>query len=118
MISKLSPTEVFKCLADDTRAKMTLLIVREKELCVCELTYALNQGQSKVSRHLALLRNCGLLSDRRQGQWVYYRLHPDLPQWVNEILAVTGKSNGEWLEEQSCQLAQMGDRPARIANNC
>jgi len=75
------------------------LIDLEGELCVCELTYALDQGQSKISRHLALLRNCGLLSDRRQGQWVYYRLHPDLPLWVKEILSVTSKSNKEWLEE-------------------
>ncbi|MDX1751202.1 MAG: metalloregulator ArsR/SmtB family transcription factor [Methylophaga sp.] len=118
MPSNLTPTEVFKCLADDTRVKMALLINREKELCVCELTFALDQGQSKISRHLALLRNCGLLSDRRQGQWVYYRLHPDLPQWVNDVLSVTGKSNEEWLEEQSCRLSQMGYRPARLTNKC
>lgn len=114
----LTPTEVFKCLADDTRAKMALLIDREQELCVCELTYALDQSQPKISRHLALLRNCGLLADRRQGQWVYYRLHPALPTWVNDVLEVTGKANGPWLQEQSRRLAQMGDRPTRIAANC
>lgn len=118
MTITLTPTNVFKCLADDTRAKITLLIDREQELCVCELTYALDRVQPKISRHLALLRNCGLLTDRRQGQWVYYRLNPDLPQWVNDILTITGKANGEWLQEQSCRLAQMGDRPARIAANC
>lgn len=114
----ITPTEVFKCLGDETRAKMTLLIDREQELCVCELTHALDQSQPKISRHLALLRNCGLLADRRQGQWVYYRLHPGLPQWVNDVLAVTGEANDKWLQEQSHRLAQMGDRPARRAANC
>jgi ArsR family transcriptional regulator len=118
MTTPLTPTEVFKCLADDTRAKTALLIHREQELCVCELTYALDQSQPKISRHLALLRNCGLLADRRQGQWVYYRLHPDLPRWVNDILEVTGEANHAWLQEQSRRLAHMGDRPVRIAANC
>lgn len=118
MTTDLTPTDVFKCLADDTRAKMTLLIDREQELCVCELTCAMDQAQPKISRHLALLRNAGLLADRRQGQWVYYRLHPDLPVWVKEILAVTRAANSDWLEQQVQRLAGMGDRPERAAACC
>lgn len=80
MSADLTPTVVFKCLADDTRVRLMLLIAREQELCVCELVCALQQSQPKISRHLAQLRTCGLLADRRQGQWVYYRLHPELSQ--------------------------------------
>ncbi|MDX9688544.1 ArsR/SmtB family transcription factor, partial [Halopseudomonas formosensis] len=65
MADHLTPTTVFKCLADETRIRLMLLITREEELCVCELTCALNESQPKVSRHLAQLRNCGLLEDRR-----------------------------------------------------
>ena len=59
-----------------------LLIHAEGELCVCEMTYVLQESQPKVSRHLAQLRNCGLLLDRRPAQWVYYRLMTGLPSWV------------------------------------
>ena len=65
MVEHLTPTTVFKCLADETRVRLMLLITREDELCVCELTCALDESQPKVSRHLAQLRNCGLLEDRR-----------------------------------------------------
>ena len=68
MRETLTPPIVFKCLADDTRARMTLLIAREGELCVCELTHALELSQPKISRHLAQLREAGILMDRRKGQ--------------------------------------------------
>jgi ArsR family transcriptional regulator len=60
----------------------------KQNVCVCEFTEQLNLSQPKISRHLALLRNLGILLDQRQGQWVYYRLNPDLPVWANEVLTV------------------------------
>ncbi len=113
MSEQLTPTIVFKCLADETRARMSLLIAREGELCVCELTAALEEAQPKVSRHLAQLRACGLLLDRRQGQWVYYRLHPDLPDWVAKILQTTLAANTGWLDPSCERLAAMRSRPGR-----
>ena len=89
----LSPAALFKCLSDETRARATLLIAREGELCVCELVCALDESQPKVSRHLAQLRGCGLLLDRRQGQWVYYRLNPNLPKWANDVLTIISNQN-------------------------
>lgn len=79
MADHLTPTTVFKCLADDTRVRTMMLITREGELCVCELTCALNESQPKISRHLAQLRTCGLLSDRRQGQWGVLPTAPESP---------------------------------------
>ncbi|RBP51150.1 metalloregulator ArsR/SmtB family transcription factor [Arenicella xantha] len=78
----INPSQLFKCLADETRLLATLLIYKEGELCVCELMEAMDDSQPKVSRHLAQLRACGLLTDRRQGQWVYYSLNSDLPEWA------------------------------------
>jgi len=118
MSDSLTPTAVFKCLADDNRVRMMLLIAREGELCVCELTCALNESQPKISRHLAQLRTCGLLVDRRQGQWVYYRLHPTLPDWVNQMLIVALQANTHWLSPDAKRLEQMGDRPERAATCC
>ena len=109
----LTPPELFKSLADETRARATLLIVEQGELCVCELMCALNDSQPKISRHLAQLRSAGILLDRRQGQWVYYRLNPALPAWVHTVLSTTLHANSAWLEADSARLQTMAGRPAR-----
>ena len=111
----MTPAELFKALADETRARISLLIAREGELCVCELTCALAQSQPKISRHLALLRSSGLLADRRQGQWVYYRLHPRLPQWALQLVQSTAQANQEWLAIDYERLCHMGGRSERQA---
>ena len=79
---------------------------------------ALDDSQPKISRHLAQLRTCGLLLDRRQGQWVYYRLNPDLPAWIRTLLDTTLAANTAWLEENSARLAVMGDRPLNTSACC
>ncbi|MEB4589856.1 metalloregulator ArsR/SmtB family transcription factor [Candidatus Thiothrix sp. Deng01] len=76
-----------KALSDQTRLRILLLLVGGDERCVCELTQALELAQPKISRHLAILRETGLLLDRKSGLWVYYRLHPELPQWALDVLA-------------------------------
>lgn len=115
MSEVITPTVLFKSLADDTRTRITLLIAREGELCVCELTAALEQSQPKISRHLALLRSSGLLADRRQGQWVYYRLHPELPTWVIEVLKGVVDANQHSLNTETKRLCEMNDRPVNQA---
>ncbi|NLY12785.1 MAG: metalloregulator ArsR/SmtB family transcription factor [Gammaproteobacteria bacterium] len=104
---QLSPTEVFKSLADDTRLRIALLIASAGELCVCELSESLQESQPKISRHLSLLRTAGVLLDRRQGQWVYYRLHPQLPAWVLSILQQTLVANQQWLADDLRRLQAM-----------
>lgn len=108
-----TPDLICKTLADSTRARIALLVAREEELCVCELTCALDEIQPKISRHLALLRESGLLADRRQGQWVYYRLHPELPEWVRALLKTMLDANDDWLEENCQRLCAMQGRPNR-----
>jgi ArsR family transcriptional regulator len=85
----LNPLQLFKCLSDETRLRCVLLLQYHGELCVCELTRALQLSQPKISRHLAQLRAFGLLQDRRQGLWVYYRIHPHLPPWAMPLLQET-----------------------------
>lgn len=109
----ISPPAVFKCLGDETRLRIMLLVRAEGELCVCELIAALDDSQPKISRHLAQLRACGLLSDRRQGQWIYYRLHPALPQWVQEVLQVALNANLSWVDKDRSRLLSMEGRPVR-----
>ncbi|MCF5658026.1 metalloregulator ArsR/SmtB family transcription factor [Pseudomonas poae] len=109
----IEPQEVFKSLADQTRVRATLLIVSQGELCVCELMCALDDSQSKISRHLAHLRSTGLLLDRRQGLWIYYRLNPELPAWVHEVLEVTLRANTQWMQGDVLRLQNMDGRPGR-----
>lgn len=80
---------LFRALSDETRLRCLALLFAEGELCVCELTQALDLSQPKVSRHLAALRDAGLVADRRAGLWVHYRLHPELPEWVVAVLSTT-----------------------------
>jgi len=79
----------FAALANQTRLRCLLLLLEHDELCVCELTQALGAAQPTISRHLAQLRETGLVSDRRQGLWIHYRIHPDLPDWANQVLGQT-----------------------------
>jgi len=83
----MQQVDFFKALADDTRLNIVLLLVSKGELCVCDLTEFLNLSQPKISRHLALLRSNGLLNDQRKGQWVYYSINPQLPEWCHDILS-------------------------------
>ena len=114
----IDPPTLFKSLADDTRARLALLVASEGELCVCELVCALEASQPKISRHLAELRKSGLLQDRRQGQWVYYRLNDDLPAWVRHVLDVVRSANHPWIAEGLKRLGRMDDRPVRQASCC
>ncbi|MFB9147975.1 metalloregulator ArsR/SmtB family transcription factor [Halomonas alkalicola] len=114
----LEPARLLKCLGDDTRLLVTLLIHREGELCVCEMTHALGASQPKVSRHLAQLRACELLSDRREGQWVYYRLAEGLPAWVEAVLVAAQQGEAARLALLQQRLAGMGNRPERCATLC
>jgi len=105
------PVRFFKCLADDTRLMAALLIHQQGELCVCELAHALDASQPKVSRHLAQLRACGLLHDRRQGQWVYYDLSPGLPDWARSILDAAAVGEQARLKTLQAELKDMENRP-------
>lgn len=89
----MNQTDFFKCLSDPTRLDILKLVLAKQNICVCELTEALNLSQPKISRHLALLRNLSVLLDQRQGQWVYYRLNPDLPEWAVRVLNIIAEQD-------------------------
>ncbi len=118
-LKMITPTAFYKCLADDTRLIALLLISLEQELCVCEIMRALDeQSQPKVSRHLAQLKTSELLVTRRQKQWTFYSLNPELEAWVKGVIELTVQSNTVFLRMPMDRLAAMGDRPERIQNCC
>ncbi|OPX76724.1 MAG: DNA-binding transcriptional repressor ArsR [Methanosaeta sp. PtaB.Bin018] len=74
--------EVFKAVADPCRLRI-LKLLKEGELCVCEIMTALSKPQSSTSHHLSILRKAGLVKERRDGKWFYYRLADSA---VNEMI--------------------------------
>lgn len=64
---------LFRALSNESRLRIMVLL-SERELCVCQLEWALEISQVKVSRHLAVLKNAGLIQDRREGLWIFYSL--------------------------------------------
>ena len=109
----ISPAQFFKCLSDDTRLRCVTLLQKEGKLCVCELTAALALSQPKISRHLASLRQCGLLQDSREGQWVYYQINPQLPDWTFPLLknALAAVESTDPFKIDLERLQQMENRP-------
>lgn len=104
----LTPLQLFKNLSDETRLGIVLLLKEMGELCVCDLCAALDQSQPKISRHLAMLRESGLLLDRKQGKWVHYRLSPHMPAWAAQVIEQA------WLSQQ--EIVQVIARKLASAN--
>ena len=66
-------SRMFKALGDETRLGIVNLL-RTREMCVCEIMAALNLTQPTASHHLMILENAGILKDRKEGKWVFYRI--------------------------------------------
>ena len=83
-----SKTRLLKALANETRLKM-LKLLSKREMCVCELTVALNLTQPTASHHLNILENMGLIQDKKIGKWVFYSVtNPELTQHFFEFLGL------------------------------
>jgi ArsR family transcriptional regulator len=114
MINMKKEARFFKSLADETRLRILWLLLAKEELCVCDLMAVLGITQSKASRHLRYLFHQGLVNDRREGVWMYYRLAvaPGSPQekqlqLLAEMLASRPEAKAlqerlaEWLRTKS-----------------
>ncbi|HKR10357.1 MAG TPA: metalloregulator ArsR/SmtB family transcription factor [Gemmatimonadaceae bacterium] len=78
--------ELFHALSDETRLRIIELLNRG-ERCVCELTDTLDTAQSRLSFHLRVLRDAGIVRDRKDGRWVYYELDRDAFEEAETLIA-------------------------------
>jgi ArsR family transcriptional regulator len=112
MVAAVSPITVrssqrtarlFHALADETRLRIIEQLA-DGEQCVCNLTDALEAGQSRLSFHLKTLKDAGLVSDRRQGRWIYYALRPDAVEELRAVVDAIGapRSRGLRLASRGC----------------
>lgn len=79
---------IFAALADTTRLRL-LNLMAGREVCVCYFVEILRQGQPKISRHLAYLRRAGIVTARREGKWMHYRISPPSDPAAASILKAT-----------------------------
>lgn len=105
---------LFDTLADATRRRILALLVARGELCVCEITFALDEIQPKVSRHLGVMKESGLVVPRREGTWMHYRL-ATLPVWSTNLLNAMTTGVAVELESDLKRLEAMVGRPERSA---
>jgi ArsR family transcriptional regulator, arsenate/arsenite/antimonite-responsive transcriptional repressor len=85
-ITRDHTARLFHALADPTRLRIAELL-RHGECCVCDLTDALDAGQSRLSFHLRTMKEAGLVADRRAGRWIYYRLRPEALEELAGVLS-------------------------------
>lgn len=99
---------LFRAFSDRTRLRI-LNLLRDGELCVCDIIDALDVPQAKVSRHLAYLRRARLVEARKQGVWSYYSLTPPKGEFHAKLIECLGCCFGEVPE-----LAKDADRLGRM----
>jgi len=109
----LEPDHLFGILSDPTRLRALMLIQAEGELCVCELTFALDESQPKMSRHLGLMREAGIVEARREGTWMHYRISRTLPDWSRQVIQQVLEQIGglQTFKNDMGQLKKMTNRP-------
>lgn len=101
----------FRALGDRTRLDCLVLLLDERALCVCELVHVLDLPQPRISRHLAQLRDQGIVIDERRGAWVYYQLHPELPEWAREVIQLAAQADQAASQSWRTRLESMPGRP-------
>lgn len=78
-------TRLFHALSDPTRLSIVERL-RFGERCVCDLTDALDAAQSRLSFHLKVLKDAGLVTDRREGRWMYYTVNPEMLDELGDLV--------------------------------
>jgi len=93
----------FHALADQTRLQI-IDRLRDGEQCVCDLTDLLQTGQSRLSFHLKTLKDAGILTDRREGRWVYYSLNSQAIEELEEFIgSIKPKRRGLRIASNCCE---------------
>lgn len=92
-------TQTFKALSEPVRIRILNLLLDQPSLCVCDLVSVLDMGQSTVSRHLAYLKNAGLVDSWREATWIHYALRAEALKLLNQEVFRTELNS--WSETQN-----------------
>jgi ArsR family transcriptional regulator, arsenate/arsenite/antimonite-responsive transcriptional repressor len=110
--------QTFKCLSDPIRLRILILLQTEGELCVCDLMAVLKLPQSTVSRHLAYLKRCGWLDDRRSAVWMYYTISRNITILSTDLLELLKRhtSGSSVVSDDRHSLAEFQAQKQTIPN--
>jgi ArsR family transcriptional regulator len=110
---------IFKALSDDTRLRVIKLL-QDRELCVCELMQVLDMSQPRISRHLSVLKNAGLVNDRREGKWIHYSLRKETQGKEIKILldAMVVMANDDAVVKADKKILKKAIRLSEVKGNC
>jgi ArsR family transcriptional regulator, arsenate/arsenite/antimonite-responsive transcriptional repressor len=99
---------LFSALADETRLRILNLLMH-REISVHTLTDILGESQPKISRHLAFLRKAGLVTTRREGKWIYYKMAEIKNEHLKKILSnlIAWISNNQKMQKDYQKLLQV-----------
>jgi ArsR family transcriptional regulator len=92
---------LFHALSDETRLRIVGKLL-SGEQCVCNLTDALDAGQSRLSFHLKTLKDAGLVTDRRDGRWVHYALNHEALAGIGVLLRAVAEKAGKVCGARCC----------------
>ena len=105
---------ILKALSHENRLRI-LNLIKEQDLCVCELQYIMDINQSNASRHLNKLKQADLIYGKRKAQWIYYQINPQIIEeynFLNDIIehelkevSICKKDNEKLLEYQNSELS-------------
>lgn len=78
-------TQIFKALSDESRIRILSLILQNKEMCISDLEHILDFTQTKTSRHMAYLKNAGLINSRKVEQWIFYNIKEEAYDLLSQV---------------------------------
>lgn len=106
---------LFAALADTTRLRL-LNLMAGREVCVCYFVEILRQGQPKISRHLAYLRNAGIVAARREGKWMHYSICPPADAAAASVLnaVLASLSNDKQMQADRARLDRACCAPQKL----
>jgi len=84
--------KVFKAISDETRIRIMKILLERKSLCVCEIVQALKITQTRASKNLRILKEAGLVVDKKEGLWVHYSINPKVSGEIKLILKLLEQS--------------------------
>ncbi|MGA3372997.1 MAG: metalloregulator ArsR/SmtB family transcription factor [Terracidiphilus sp.] len=118
MSSRSKPASLpglFAALADPTRLRL-LNLMAGREVCVCYFVQVLRQSQPKISRHLAYLRNAGIVAARREGKWMHYSIRPPADPAAAAVLAavLAAFQNDKRMQADRAKLARACRAPQTL----
>ncbi len=82
---------VFRSLSDEARVRILHLLIERREMCITDLEHILDFTQTKTSRHLAYLKNSGIVSTRKVDQWVFYSVREEVYDFLSQVMSFVKK---------------------------